>query len=62
MRINVEYCFPNENATCGYTKGKIDYPKNPRKTTGSEVCRLLAAAAEKEKRPVIFIAYNLYGK
>jgi len=61
MRLKVDYCFKNEHATCGFTSGSIDYPRNPRKETASEVMRLLEAASEKEKKPVILVGFYEYG-
>lgn len=59
-RLCVEYAFKNENATCGYTAGKIIYPRNPRNEIASEIMRALKAAEESEKKPLIFVGYVLY--
>jgi len=59
-RLSVDYCFKNENAQCGYVRGNVTYPRNPNKTLGSELERLLKAAEEKEKQTIIFIGYVLY--
>jgi len=56
----VEYAFKNENATCGYTAGRLTYPRNPQKELASEITRVLKAAEEKEKKPLIFVGYILY--
>lgn len=58
--LEVEYCFRNEVARCGFTKGHITMERNPRKVVEFEVERILKVAEEKEKNPVIFIGYVLY--
>lgn len=60
-RLIVEYTFKNDNAQTGYSKGRLDYPRNPNKHTAAEVERIMKAAEQKENKPVILVGFIEYG-
>jgi len=61
MKLQVDYCWKDNNAPKGYLKGSITYPRNPRKTVESEIARVMKAAEEKEKKPLIVVGFIEYG-
>jgi hypothetical protein len=57
--LQVDYCFKNDAAACGYTGGYISSMLTPTEPTDEAVERLLEKAAVRENRPLIFVGYTI---